>query len=493
MSSKRSKLGLNFSPSTPSLGSQIEHQPPLSASSKASKLDVQDTEQIIIYLESLNAWLNGYFFSRLSLDNSQLPFPPRLDNQDLFDVCNTLRLTIGKVRERVMKTTSQAADKLREIPEKIKASPQLKSKGGKPDQAEDKKMHLSLDSSLKDAKKRGFPVSLTKATIAEKIDEVCNCLQSAINDSLSYRAKLNDIEGQMDITKTRRTDEYQNLNRSKSEPDCNMAQVIYPLVSRVNSLQEKKQFYSLLFRHYERFIKHEEEEIRKLLETSKNKTKKRPSLKAYALCVYSLICIKNLKSSDDKIIIKGLKVKLTDISLVPSKTLTLKSLPNIISSIHKASGGSSKQRGTLNSLISSSISVFQKFMNDIRTILSILLKNNAEQKEVVQSLTANIKELEDERDELEGALTRTVEYTKNLEEEIMEMTGDPEYIRQIGEDAEMSLELESHKKALKGLTSQYNQLEHKMDTLNREYEELRKEFQAKCKRVDELEGKKVKG
>ena len=118
-------------------------------------------------------------------------------------------------------------------------------------------------------------------------------------------------------------------------------------------------------------------------------------------------------------------------------------------------------------------------MNDIKTVLSILLKNNVEQKEAVITLTHNLKVIEEERDELEGAWTRTVEYTKNLEEEILEMTGDPEYLRQIGEDTETYIELESHKKALKGLTSQYNQLERKLDEVTRKYEELLREHEGK--------------
>ena len=174
-----------------------------------------------------------------------------------------------------------------------------------------------------------------------------------------------------------------------------------------------------------------------------------------------------------------------------NKTLSLKSLPSIISSIHKAIGSPYKERGILNSLISASVSVFQKLMNDVKTVLSILLKNNLEQKEMAITLSCNIKELEEERDEIEGALTRTVEYTKNLEEEIMEMTGDPEYLRQIGEETEMSLELESHKKALKGLTSQYNQLEHKMDDLGRKYEELKKDNEEKTKKLKKYEEKKT--
>jgi chromosome segregation ATPase len=129
-------------------------------------------------------------------------------------------------------------------------------------------------------------------------------------------------------------------------------------------------------------------------------------------------------------------------------------------------------------------------MNDIKTVLTILLKNNMEQKEAVITLTQSIKELEEERDELEGALTRTVEYTKNLEEEIIEITGDPECLRQIGEDTEMCMELESHKKALKGLTSQYNQLEHKMDDVSRKYEDLKKNYEEKCRKLQELEKNK---
>jgi chromosome segregation ATPase len=479
---------MNFSPSTPSLFTQIDHQLPLSASSKASRQDHQDVDSILIYLESLSAWLNGYFFSRLSLDNSQLPLPPRLDNQDLLDVCNSLRLSIANVREKAIKNL-QNQEKLKEIPEKVKASPQFRSKTSRTE-VEDRKINCLIDSALKDANKRGFSASLKKTNLVEKVEELCNCLQSAVNESIAHKMRLNDLEGQPDFNKTRRTEEFTNLNRSKSDQESSMAQVIYPLVSRVNSLQEKKQFYSLLFRHYERFIKHEEEEIRKLLETSKNKSKKRLSFKSSALCVFAAVCIRKLPLGEEKVTLKGLKVKLVDFSLVPNKTLTMKSLPAVVGAIHKAVGGSFKQRGTLNSLISASISTFQKFMNDVRTILAILLKNNAEQKEVVQSLTANIKDLEEERDELEGALTRTVEYTKNLEEEIMEYTENPEVLRQIAEDTEMSLELESHKKALKGLTSQYNQLEHRMDNLNREYEELKKEFDVKCRRIQELEGKR---
>lgn len=388
-----------------------------------------------------------------------------------------------------MKKLSQTDVKLKAIPEKMKSSPQLKIKGLKDGSADEKKLVSLLDSAIKDARKRGCIVSGSKNTVLEKCEEVCNCLQVTISEKLGMRSKLNEID-EVDFNKTRRADEIANLNRSKQEPDTNMSQIIYPLISRVTSLQEKKQFYSLLFRHYERFIKHEEEEIRKLLETSKAKSKKRQKLKPYFLCVFAAICLKKSVSSDDKVTLKGLKIKLLDPVHIPNKSVTIKSLPGIISTIHKSVGGSFKQRGILNSLISSSISVFQKFMNDIKTILSILLKNNAEQKEVVQSLTMNIKELEEERDELEGALTRTVEYTKNLEEEIMEMTGDPEYLRQIGEDTEMSLELESHKKALKGLTSQYNQLEHKMDSLMREHEELKKSYLEKVKKLEEIQGKK---
>lgn len=489
MASKRSKLGLNFSPSTPSLFNQSDHAAPLSASSKASKFDQQDLDSISIFLECLNSWLTGYFFSRLSLDNSQLPQPPRLENQELQEICITLRTTIGKVREQTMKKLSQTDAKLKTIPEKMKSSPQLKIKGLKNETIDEKKLVSLLDSAIKDAKKRGCIISSNKTTVMDKCEEVCNCLQVTISEKLGMKNKLSEFD-EIDFNKTRRTDELANLNRSKQEPDTNMAQVIYPLVSRVNSLQEKKQFYSLLFRHYERFIKHEEEEIRKLLETSKAKSKKRLSLKPFFLCVFAAICLKKPSTPDDKITLKGLKIKLIDFSHIPNKSVTIKSLPSIISTIHKSVGGSFKQRGILNSLISSSISVFQKFMNDIKTILSILLKNNAEQKEVVQSLTLNLKELEEERDELEGALTRTVEYTKNLEEEIMEMTGDPEYLRQIGEDTEMSVELESHKKALKGLTSKYNQLEHKMDTLTREYEELKKNYLEKVKKLEEIQGEK---
>ena len=55
----------------------------------------------------------------------------------------------------------------------------------------------------------------------------------------------------------------------------------------------------------------------------------------------------------------------------------------------------------------------------------------------------------------------------------------------------MSLELESHKKALKGLTSQYNQLEHKMDDLGRKYEELKKDNEEKTKKLKKYEEKKT--
>lgn len=492
MNSKRSKAQSSVSPSSTGHYVPLEMPTPSSASSKASKLEVPDYESIGIFLESLNAWLNGYFFSKLSLENTQLPPPPRLENTELFDVCSSLRLTIANVREQAMKKISSSDFKLKEIPEKIKSSPHTKSRNNlKIDSSEDKKLQQILDNTIKEAKKKGASISAFKITTSEKLEEVCNAYLNIINENIIAKNKVKELEGYLETTKTRRIDESVNLNKSKQENENSVLQAVYPLVCRVQSLQEKKQFYSLLYRHYERFLRHEEEEIRKLLDASKEKEKRKTRLRIIMLTVFGAITIKNLLNTDEKIILRGIKVKLIDPSLITStKSLSSKTLPNIISQIHKNIGGSTKQRGTLNSLISSSISVFQKFMNDIKTVLTILLKNNMEQKEAVITLTQNIKELEEERDELEGALTRTVEYTKNLEEEIIEITGDPECLRQIGEDTEMCMELESHKKALKGLTSQYNQLEHKMDDVSRKYEDLKKSYEEKSRKLQELEKNK---
>ena len=350
---------------------------------------------------------------------------------------------------------------------------------------------MLLDQTLKECKKRGYIGGTMKNSLLEKCEDLCYNFLAVGAELQSSRLRLKEVESIVESTKTRRIDELNPLNLSKQSSDCNLVQIIYPLISRIHSLQEKKQFYSLLYRHYERFLKHEEIEVRTLLDTSKDKKKRNLSMKVVGICIVALIKISKLKASDDKITIKGVKIKPLDSSLISiTKTLSFKSLPSIISSIHKSIGIHNTERSTLNSLISASISVFQKFTNDIKTVLSILLKNNMEQKEAVITLSENIKEIEEERDEIEGALTRTVEYTKNLEEEILEMTEDPEYLKHIGEQTEMSLELESHKKALKGFTSQYNQLERKMDELMRSHEELKKDNEEKNKRLMKYEEKK---
>ena len=464
---------------------------PSSASSKVSKVEISDSDSISIYLESLNAWLNGYFFSKLSLENSQLPHPPQLENTDLSEICSTLRSSIGKVRELAMKKISAVDTKTKEIPDKTKQVLSSKAKNNlKIEGPEEKKIQQLLDHTLSECRKKGYIGGTAKNSLLEKCEELCYNFLAVGAELQTSRARLKEFQSVGDSTKTRRIDEVNPLNLSKQSTDCNLLQIIYPLITRIHSLQEKKQFYSLLYRHYERFLKHEEIEVRRLLDTSKDKKKRNLSMKIAGICIVALIKISKLKVADDKITIKGVKIKPLDASLISStKTLSFKSLPSIISSIHKSINTHNTERSTLNSLISASISVFQKFMNDIKTVLSILLKNNMEQKESVIILSENIKEIEEERDEIEGALTRTVEYTKNLEEEILEMTENPEYIKYIGEQTEMSLELESHKKALKGFTSQYNQLERKMDELMRSYEELKRDNEEKTKRLIRYEEK----
>lgn len=493
MSSKRSKIHSSISPSSIAYYGQIEFPTPLSASSKFSKLEMSDTESITIFLESLNAWLNGYFFSKLSLENSQLPLPPRLENLELFETCSSLRISIGKIRELALKKISTNEEKNKETMEKPKTLTTVKSKITLKSDTEEKKVNQILDHTIREAKKNGLVCSGGKGSLLEKCENLCYGFLSIGKELQVAKAKVKNLESVLESTKTHRIDEGHSLNISKQSTDCNLMQVIYPLIGKIQSLQEKKKFYSLLYRHYERFLAHEEVAIRELLDTSKAKGKKKISLKIIGICVVFSIRIRNFKGNEEKMTIRGVKFKLLDANyLNMHKALTFKTLPNLVSSIHKTIGGHSTERATLNSLISASISGFQKFMNDIKTVLSILLKNNTEQKEAVITLSQNIKEIEEERDEIEGALTRTVEYTKNLEEEIMELTEDPEYLSNIGEKTEMTLELESHKKALKGFTSQYNQLERKMDELVLKYEELKKDNEEKAKLLQKFEGKSLK-
>eukprot|EP00360_Condylostoma_magnum_P000935 CAMPEP_0168314372 /NCGR_PEP_ID=MMETSP0210-20121227/7445_1 /TAXON_ID=40633 /ORGANISM="Condylostoma magnum, Strain COL2" /LENGTH=77 /DNA_ID=CAMNT_0008281003 /DNA_START=1284 /DNA_END=1517 /DNA_ORIENTATION=+ len=75
-----------------------------------------------------------------------------------------------------------------------------------------------------------------------------------------------------------------------------------------------------------------------------------------------------------------------------------------------------------------------------------------------------MKQILENRDQLQDALERTVPYVQQLEEEVeicRRMLGD-EY----DDPGSMLDELESHKKAIKGMTKQYNQLE-------RDYEEMK--------------------
>jgi hypothetical protein len=495
MINKKSKIFSNVSPGSSGSYNPLDYPTPLSASSKTSKLsknDLNDLECISIFLESLNAWLNGYFFSKLSLENSQLPSVPKLDNTELCETCNSLRTSIAKIRENALLRISASEKKGKESYEKIKSSPHSKSRPFIfPDTLEEKKIQIIVENTIKESKKQGFTYE-SKTNLIEKCEEICYNLLTIGQDLQAARNKIIELENNTQYAKTRKFDESNILSKSKQDNEINLLQVVYPLIERVHSLQEKKQFYSLIYRHYEKFLLHEEQEIRKLLET-KDKQKRKNKLKIIFICVLASIKIKNSKKPEEKIVIKGIKIKLLDPSVITSnKTITTKSLPGIISSIYKTLGFSNKERGTLNAVISSSLSTFQKFMNDIKAVLTILLKKNIEQKEVVAGLTQDLKDAEEERAELEGALTRTVEYTKNLEEEIMEMTGDPEYLKQIGEDTEISLELEAHKKALKGITSQYNQLEHKMDELNRKYEDLKKENSEKSKKLQQLEEIKEK-
>ena len=398
--SKRPKLYSSIPSSNNELYSQLEHLTPSSASSKT---ELTDIDLVSIFLESLNAWLNGYFFSKLSIENSQLPFPPRLENSDLFETCKTLRLSIAKVREMAISKISPADKKTKE-PEKSKTSPKAKSKALiKSDIFDDTKIQQILEETLKESRKKGLCSNSQKYSLYGQCEEVCTSLLNIGNELQIAKSRTKELETFVDSIKTRRIDESVNLNKSKYDSDCSLLQIVYPLVARVIALQEKKQFYSLLYRHFQRFLHHEEEEIKKLLETVNISQKRKIKLKTVFLLVIATIKIKKSVSSEEKMTIKGIRIKLLDLSLLPSKSVTFKTLPNIISSLYKKLGNPLKERGILNSLISSSLSKFQKFMNDIKTVLSILLKNNVEQKEAVITLTHNLKVIEEERDELEGA------------------------------------------------------------------------------------------
>ena len=387
--SKRPKLYSSIPSSNNELYSQLEHLTPSSASSKT---ELTDIDLVSIFLESLNAWLNGYFFSKLSIENSQLPFPPRLENSDLFETCKTLRLSIAKVREMAISKISPADKKTKE-PEKSKTSPKAKSKALiKSDIFDDTKIQQILEETLKESRKKGLCSNSQKYSLYDQCEEVCTSLLNIGNELQIAKSRTKELETFVDSIKTRRIDESVNLNKSKYDSDCSLLQIVYPLVARVIALQEKKQF-----------LHHEEEEIKKLLETVNISQKRKIKLKTVFLLVIATIKIKKSVSSEEKMTIKGIRIKLLDLSLLPSKSVTFKTLPNIISSLYKKLGNPLKERGILNSLISSSLSKFQKFMNDIKTVLSILLKNNVEQKEAVITLTHNLKVIEEERDELEGA------------------------------------------------------------------------------------------
>mmetsp|Transcript_8240 Transcript_8240/g.8106 ORF Transcript_8240/g.8106 Transcript_8240/m.8106 type:complete len:187 (-) Transcript_8240:34-594(-) len=118
-------------------------------------------------------------------------------------------------------------------------------------------------------------------------------------------------------------------------------------------------------------------------------------------------------------------------------------------------------------------------MADIKSIIQLLLKENVKQKHSLDKLKESLQKSDTDRDELESALQRTIVYTKTLEQEIINLTQDPEYLRQLEDDSEMLLELESHKKALKGLTSQYNQLERKLEDITMENKALKKKMGSK--------------
>ena len=64
---------------------------------------------------------------------------------------------------------------------------------------------------------------------------------------------------------------------------------------------------------------------------------------------------------------------------------------------------------------------------------------------------------------------KTCEYVKELEQQLMQMSEeqvDPEELEEI------LIELESHKKALKGLTNQYNTLEQAKNEIEEKYQSL---------------------
>ena len=108
--------------------SPAEFLTPSSDCSKASIFESNDIEAIKIYLESLKSWLNGYFFSKVSSENLQLPCVSTLENTELYEICNSLRATIAKVREIALKNIKKVESKHKASTENIKLSPHSKSK-----------------------------------------------------------------------------------------------------------------------------------------------------------------------------------------------------------------------------------------------------------------------------------------------------------------------------------------------------------------------------
>lgn len=105
---------------------------------------------------------------------------------------------------------------------------------------------------------------------------------------------------------------------------------------------------------------------------------------------------------------------------------------------------------------------FSKFLYDVEEIIKLLLEENESFKSQYIKSQTEVNAFEVENKNLNDILTRTIEYAKGLERELLEIANDPNII---GNSEGLELELESHKKALKGLTSKYNQLERKMDLI----------------------------
>lgn len=127
MSSKGGKL--NSRSGTPKSRTLRSSVSPTSADSKSNNPSnfpvfnnfqqpgvTKDMNSLHIFLESLDAWLNGYFFTKLALSQTQLPRVPYLENyRDTTEICEKLRTTIGNIREEATHKINQAEENYRNL------------------------------------------------------------------------------------------------------------------------------------------------------------------------------------------------------------------------------------------------------------------------------------------------------------------------------------------------------------------------------------------